>query len=91
MAESNFLLFQEFELSPKENFDRAKMEDLLKQKFFYDQSFAIYGGVNGFYDFGPMGCAVKANLLQAWRNFFILEEQMLEVQTAILTPEVVLK
>lgn len=29
-------------LSP--NFDRSKLEDLLKQRFFYDQSFAIYGG-----------------------------------------------
>ncbi|KAL4222209.1 hypothetical protein ACF0H5_018247 [Mactra antiquata] len=82
---------KEFELSPKDDFDRSKMEDLLKQKFFYDQSFAIYGGVNGLYDFGPMGCAVKANLLQAWRNFFVLEENLLEVDTAMLTPEVVLK
>ena len=24
--------------------DRAKLEDLLKQKFFYDMSFSIYGG-----------------------------------------------
>lgn len=82
---------KEMELAPKDNFDRGKMEDLLKQKFFYDQSFAIYGGVNGLYDFGPMGCAVKANLLQAWRNFFVLEENLLEVDTAMLTPEAVLK
>ena len=40
-------------------FDRAKMEDLLKRRFFYDQSFAIYGGVSGQFDFGPMGCAIK--------------------------------
>lgn len=26
-------------------FDRLKFEDLLKQRFFYDQSFAIYGGM----------------------------------------------
>lgn len=26
-------------------FDRAKMEDLLKRRFFFDQSFAIYGGI----------------------------------------------
>ncbi|CAL1543894.1 unnamed protein product [Lymnaea stagnalis] len=82
---------KELELSPKDAFDRLKMEDLLKQKFFFDQSFAIYGGVNGLYDFGPMGCAMKANLLQAWRKHFILEEQMLEVDTAMLTPEQVLK
>ena len=35
------------ELSNKaegEQIDRAKLEDLLKQKFFYDMSFSIYGG-----------------------------------------------
>ncbi|CAC5391735.1 GARS [Mytilus coruscus] len=82
---------KELELAPKDLFDRAKLEDLLKQKFFVDQSFAIYGGINGLYDFGPMGCAVKANLLQLWRNFFVLEEQMLEVDCSMLTPEPVLK
>ena len=63
-------------------FDRTKMEDTLKRRFFYDQSFAIYGGITGQYDFGPMGCAMKANLLSAWRNHFVLEEQMLEVHFA---------
>nr|XP_022310269.1 glycine--tRNA ligase-like [Crassostrea virginica] len=81
---------KELEFGAKDNIDRGKMEDLLKQKFFFDQSFSIYGGVNGLYDFGPMGCAVKANILQAWRNFFVLEEQMLEVDCSMLTPEPVL-
>lgn len=67
------------------------MEDLLKRRFFYDQSFAIYGGITGQYDFGPMGCALKSNMLNAWRQFFVLEEQMLEVDCSILTPEPVLK
>ena len=76
---------KELELRPSEaTFDRAKMEDLLKRRFFYDQSFAIYGGVSGQYDFGPMGCAMKANLLNAWRSFFILAEQMLEVTNYLL-------
>jgi len=83
---------RELELRPTEaSFDRAKMEDLLKRRFFYDQSFAIYGGVTGQYDFGPMGCAMKSNLINAWRSFFILEEQMLEVDCTMLTPETVLK
>ncbi|KAH8405264.1 hypothetical protein KR222_000719 [Zaprionus bogoriensis] len=73
------------------SFDRAKMEDLLKRRFFYDQSFAIYGGITGQYDFGPMGCALKSNILSLWRQYFSLEEQMLEVDCSILTPEPVLK
>jgi len=83
---------RELELAPQvASFDRAKMEDLLKRRFFYDQSFAIYGGITGQYDFGPMGCALKSNILSAWRQFFVLEEQMLEVDCSILTPEPVLK
>ncbi len=27
-----------------DDIDRAKLEDLLKQRFFYDMSFSIYGG-----------------------------------------------
>jgi glycyl-tRNA synthetase len=72
-------------------FDKSRMEDLLKRRFFLDQSFAIYGGITGQYDFGPMGCAFKTNLLNAWRKFFVLEEQMLEVDCSIITPESVLK
>jgi len=92
-ARKKVLEDKELSLRPKDaaTFDRAKMEDLLKRRFFYDQSFAIYGGISGQFDFGPMGCAMKSNLLSAWRNFFILEEQMLEVDCTMLTPEAVLK
>lgn len=83
---------RELKLAPfVSSFDRAKMEDLLKRRFFYDQSFSIYGGISGQYDFGPMGCALKTNMLSAWRQFFVLEEQMLEVDCSILTLEPVLK
>ncbi|CAG9858491.1 unnamed protein product [Phyllotreta striolata] len=90
-ARKKILEDKELSLAPNVTFDRAKMEDLLKRRFFYDQSFAIYGGITGQFDFGPMGCAFKANLLQTWRQFFVLEEQMLEVDCSILTPEPVLK
>ena len=51
----------------------------------------ILTGVAGLYDFGPMGCAMKSNLLLLWRKHFVLEEGMLEVDSCILTPEPVLK
>ncbi|XP_028029609.1 glycine--tRNA ligase [Bombyx mandarina] len=83
---------KELSLAPAEDlFDRAKMEDLIKRRFFYDQSFAIYGGITGQFDFGPMGCALKSNMIHLWKKFFILQEQMLEVECSILTPEPVLK
>lgn len=83
---------QEIALAPKDAiFERTKLEDLLKRRFFYDNSFSIYGGISGQFDMGPMGCAVKTNLINAWRSHFILEEQLLEVDCTILTPEPVLK
>lgn len=91
-ARKKILDDRELELCKKEeSFDRVRMEDLLKRRFFYDQSFAIYGGITGQYDFGPMGCATKANFLNFWRQFFVLEEGMFEVDCSILTPEPVLK
>lgn len=72
-------------------FERSKLEELVKKRFFYAPSFSIYGGVTGLYDYGPPGCALQANIINFWRQFFILEEQMLEVDCAIMTPHDVLK
>ncbi|XP_015280975.1 PREDICTED: glycine--tRNA ligase, partial [Gekko japonicus] len=83
---------KELSLQPKDDIvDRAKMEDTLKRRFFYDQAFSIYGGVSGLYDFGPVGCALKNNIVQAWRQHFIQEEQIFEIDCTMLTPEPVLK
>ncbi|KAL7676385.1 hypothetical protein ACOME3_002639 [Neoechinorhynchus agilis] len=71
--------------------DRKTIEDTLKRRFFVAQSFELYGGVSGLYDFGPIGCSTKANLLDEWRHHFVIEEQMLEVETSMLTPEPVLQ
>ncbi|XP_056594311.1 glycine--tRNA ligase [Triplophysa dalaica] len=91
-ARKRILEAKELSLQPKDDIvDRTKMEDTLKRRFFYDQAFAIYGGVSGLYDFGPVGCALKNNILQVWRQHFIQEEQILEIDCTMLTPEPVLK
>ncbi|EMP29421.1 Glycyl-tRNA synthetase [Chelonia mydas] len=91
-ARKRILEAKELALQPKDDIvDRTKMEDTLKRRFFYDQAFAIYGGVSGLYDFGPVGCALKNNIIQAWRQHFIQEDQILEIDCTMLTPEPVLK
>jgi len=45
----------------------------------------------GLYDLGPPGCAVQSNILHAWRQHFVLEEQMLEVDCTIMTKDEVFK
>ncbi|XP_028934038.1 glycine--tRNA ligase [Ornithorhynchus anatinus] len=91
-ARKRVLEAKELALQPQDDIvDRAKMEDTLKRRFFYDQAFAIYGGVSGLYDLGPVGCALKNNMIQLWRQHFIQEEQILEIDCTALTPEPVLK
>ncbi|KAJ0393694.1 hypothetical protein ATCC90586_008549 [Pythium insidiosum] len=71
--------------------DKKALDDLLIRKMFVVPSFEIYGGIGGFYDFGPPACALKANLLRAWRRHFVFEDKLLEVECTNLMPEVVLK
>ncbi|RNA12004.1 glycine--tRNA ligase [Brachionus plicatilis] len=71
--------------------DSKHFELLLKERFFYDQSFTLYGGVSGLYDLGPLGCALQNNLLSQWQNHFILRDSVFQVDCSILTPEQVLK
>ncbi|GAB2219773.1 hypothetical protein Droror1_Dr00007410 [Drosera rotundifolia] len=70
---------------------RQAVGNTLERRLFYIPSFKIYRGVAGLYDYGPPGCAVKSNVLAFWRQHFVLEENMLEVDCPCVTPEVVLK
>ncbi|CAI5735189.1 unnamed protein product [Hyaloperonospora brassicae] len=71
--------------------DKKALDDVLLRKMFIVPSFEIYGGVGGFYDFGPPACALKSNLLQFWRRHFVFADKLLEVECTNLMPEVVLK
>ncbi|PVU93524.1 hypothetical protein BB561_003227 [Smittium simulii] len=75
----------------EKSFDRATLEAVLTKRFFYVPSFSIYGGVAGLYDFGPIGAALQQNLINVWRQHFVVEEDMLEIEGAIITPAEVLK
>jgi len=74
-----------------ESCNRKLLDKLLTRRMFVVPSFDIYGGVKGLYDFGPPACALKANVIAAWRNHFILEESMLELDCTNLTPFKVLE
>lgn len=71
--------------------NRALFEDIVRRKFIFCQAAEIYGGVAGLFDYGPVGAGIKNNLIQAWKNHFIVEEELLEISCTTLTPQVVLK
>ncbi|KDD74333.1 class II core domain (G, H, P, S and T) tRNA synthetase, partial [Helicosporidium sp. ATCC 50920] len=70
---------------------RQNVLNALERRLFFIPSFKIYGSVAGLYDYGPPGCGIKANVTQAWRQHFVLEEGMLEVECPAVTPAAVLK
>ncbi|TGZ84104.1 glycyl-tRNA synthetase-like protein [Ascodesmis nigricans] len=71
--------------------DRGTLDSILRRRMFYTPAFELYGGVSGLYDYGPPGCALQANIVDLWRKHFVMEEDMMEVDTTMLTPYEVLK
>lgn len=45
---------------------------LCKRRGFVYQASEIYGGINGFWDYGPLGAQLKKNLREAWWQDMIL-------------------
>jgi glycyl-tRNA synthetase len=43
-----------------------KLVSLAKRRGFIFQSSEIYGGINGFWDYGPLGAELKRNIKDAW-------------------------
>jgi glycyl-tRNA synthetase len=70
---------------------RVSLEDLEIQRFFFAPSFEIYNGVAGLYDLGPIGCNLERNILNKWRDHFVIEDDMCEVRCTMLTPYRVLE
>ncbi len=46
--------------------DMEKLVSLCRRRGFIFQSSEIYGGINGFWDYGPLGVELKKNVKEAW-------------------------
>ncbi|KXB04222.1 hypothetical protein AKJ35_01240 [candidate division MSBL1 archaeon SCGC-AAA833F18] len=68
-----------------------KIMDIAKRRGFIWPSFELYGGAAGFYDFGPLGAPMKKKIIQKWRQHYVVEEGLLELESPTITPEPVLK
>ncbi|KAH8742860.1 hypothetical protein F5883DRAFT_656317 [Diaporthe sp. PMI_573] len=67
---------------------------VLNRRFFFTESLEVYRiarNWKGLFDYGPPGCALQANLVDAWKKHFVLEENMLELDYTVITPEPALK
>ena len=76
-------------LMPQDIYD--KIMTVAKRRGFIYPSFEIYGGIAGFYDYGPLGAQLKQNVENLWRRFYLLYDNCVEVSTPTITLYEVLK
>lgn len=63
-----------------------KIVNLCKRRGFVYPGSEIYGGLQGFYDFGPLGVEMKNNLKRLWWRWFTVEhEDVVGIDGAIIT------
>ena len=71
------------------------MEELValcKRRGFIYQSSDIYGGLQGVYDFGPLGVELKNNIKKAWWDSMVYQNDDIEgLDSSILTNPLVFK
>ncbi len=64
---------------------------VLKRRGYLQPSYEIYGGVAGFFDYGPLGAGLKNNMERVWRDLYVVREGMAEIQCPNVSPEQVFK
>ncbi|WP_134672443.1 glycine--tRNA ligase [Halorussus marinus] len=61
--------------------------ELAKRRGYFFQSAGAYGGVSGFYTYGPEGATLKQNVEDAWRERFQVREGHREIDAPTVLPE----
>jgi len=58
---------------------------IAKRRGFVWPSSEIYGGLSGFYDYGPVGFLLKKKIENLWRDFFVKsEENIFEIESCLV-------
>lgn len=75
---------------PKENVLMEKIVSLCKRRGFVFQSSEIYGGIQGFWDYGPLGAELKRNVKELWWSTMTrLRDDVVGLEaTIIMAPQI---
>ena len=70
---------------PKTGELMEKIVSLCKRRGFIFQSSEIYGGLNGFWDYGPLGAELKRNIKECWwRSMTQLRDDVVGLDASII-------
>ena len=74
----------------KVNETMERIVSLCKRRGFVFQSSEIYGGINGFWDYGPLGAELKRNVKELWWNSMTrLRDDVVGLEaTIIMAPQI---
>ena len=64
----------------------ADLMALCKRRGYIWPSIELYGGVAGMYDYGPLGCALKNNIVDVWRSIYKGREGFVEIDSDTVNP-----
>jgi glycyl-tRNA synthetase len=79
-------------MPPNESQRMEKIVSLCKRRGFIFQASEIYGGLNGVWDYGPLGVELKRNLKDYWWRVMVRErDDVVGLDGAILTHRAALK
>lgn len=66
---------------------KKEISDIMKRRGIAYPSFEIYGGLSGFYDYGPTGSRIKKNIEDLIREYYVIGEGCFEVECPTVSPE----
>ncbi len=66
-----------------------KVFSLAKRRGFFWPAYEIYGGVSGFYVWGPYGVLLKRKIRDLWRELFVYNLGFFEIDSPTLSPYIV--
>jgi glycyl-tRNA synthetase len=69
---------------PKSNDLMERIVSLCKRRGFIFQSSEIYGGINGFWDYGPLGAELKRNVKEQWWRAMTQREDIAGLEASII-------
>ncbi len=68
--------------------DMNRVVEVCRRRAIVFPAAEIYGGLAGFYDYGPVGAALKRKIIDYWREFFVKEDgNVLEMDGVTVLPE----
>lgn len=71
--------------------DASDVLTLCRRRGFIWPSFEIYGGVAGMFDYGPLGCVLRNNIVEKWRALYKGREGFVEIDSETVSPKEVFK